>query len=69
MAMDCGNDQVNQTNNPSNDFGPCWAPNQAWVAFSTGRDGNREVYITKPGTLELYNLTNHPSQDQVSDWR
>ena len=68
MRID-GNNQTNQTNNPSNDFGPSWAPNQAWIAFTTERDGNREVYITKPGVFESYIITNHPNQDQLSDWR
>ena len=69
MRID-GVDQANQTNNPSNDFGPSWAPSQAWIAFTTDRDGNRgKVYITKRGVFEMYNITNYPNQDQFSDWR
>ena len=68
MRID-GAAQTNQTNNASNDFGASWSSNQAWIAFTTDRDGNREVYIMKPGNLELYNVTNFPSQDQVTDWR
>ena len=68
MKID-GKDLINLTNNPVNDCGPSWSPDQVWVAFTTDRDGNREVYLTKPGLPELYNLTNHPNQDQAADWR
>ena len=68
MRID-GQNPTNQTNSPASDFGPAWSLDQAWVAFTTDRDGNREVYLLKPGTSEVYNLTNNPYQDQVSDWR
>jgi Tol biopolymer transport system component len=53
--------------NTASDFWPCWAPNQALVAFTTERDGNREVYITKPNAAEVYNLTKNHSQEIASD--
>jgi Tol biopolymer transport system component len=69
MTID-GKGLVNLTNNPASDYKPSYSPDQAWAAFTSDRDGNREVYLlTKAGELELYNLTNHPSQDQSSDWR
>ena len=68
MRVDGANSDQH-SNHPASDFGPCWAPNQAWVAFTSERDGNREVYITKPNATDVYNLTVNPSQDVVSDWR
>jgi Tol biopolymer transport system component len=68
MRID-GQGATNLTNNPATDYGPCWAPTQAWVAFTTDRVGNNEVYIINTTNLELYNLTNNPNPDQVSDWR
>jgi len=67
MRID-GKGLTNQTNNSAYDFGPSWAPNQSWIAFTTDRDGNQEVYIMKPDTTEVYNLTTNPYQDQVTDW-
>jgi TolB protein len=68
MQID-GQSQTNLTNSPTSDYGPTWSGDNSYVAFTTERDGNREVYLLKPGTAELYNLTNNPYQDQVSDWR
>jgi tricorn protease len=68
LANADGTNPVDLTNNTAYDQQPAWSVDGQWIAFTSNQDGNYEIYITKPGTLELYNLTNHPSQDQVSVW-
>jgi TolB protein len=68
MRLD-GQGLIDLTNNPASDFGPVWSSDQVWIGFTSDRNGNRDVYIMKPGLPDLYNVTNNPSQDQVSDWR
>ncbi len=58
------------SNSPAADTGPSpWSPDQTWVAFTSDRTGNREIFITKPNTAETYNVTNFYGDDRVTDWR
>lgn len=38
------------------------------IAFTSDRDGNREIYIMNPDGTEQTNLTNHPSSDSRPAW-
>jgi len=38
------------------------------IAFTTERDGNREVYVMNVDGTDLHNLTRHPAQDGDVSW-
>jgi hypothetical protein len=47
-VMACGSldTATNFTNNNNgNDTGPYWSPDGTKIAFSSGRDGNAEIYV------------------------
>ncbi len=69
-----GSNQINLTNNVADDERPSWAPPgiQAvfrqnpmddYIAFTSYRDGDAEVYILNLTDYTLYNLTNDPEWD------
>ena len=64
-----GSEVRNLTNNAANDFAPTWFSvgglfgTQDWIAFTTTRDGNQEVYKVKPDGSSLANLTQNPAND------
>jgi hypothetical protein len=59
----------NLTQNPGNDFAPTWfslgilVGAQDWIAFTSTRDGNQEVYKVRPDASGLTNLTQNPAND------
>jgi Tol biopolymer transport system component len=53
---------------PVSGGGPSWSPGGAQIAFSTGRDGNSEIYkMNADGTAQI-RLTNNPAVDHQPDW-
>ena len=44
------------------------APTTSKILFTSGRDGNREIYIMNPDGSEQVNLTKHPATDQEAVW-
>jgi Tol biopolymer transport system component len=47
---------------------PTLGPNEDWIAFSTDRDGNLEIYVISMDGGNPYNLTNNPAQDRTPAW-
>ena len=41
---------------------------QARIAFSSGRDGNSDIYVIDTNGGNLQNLTNHPRSDSGPAW-
>ena len=39
-----GSDQTRITGRMTFDEHPTWSPDAKWIAFSSDRDGNREIY-------------------------
>jgi TolB protein len=60
--------ELNLTSHPASDYGFSWSPDGARLAFSTDRDGNREIYALELATGRLENLTRHPAEDVQPDW-
>ena len=65
-----GANPVNLTFNPANDSEPAWFTQQMvlmlytdWIAFTSDRDGNQEVYVMLPDGTEQVNLTLYPAND------
>jgi TolB protein len=56
-------------NNVGNDFAPSWYSvrrflgTEDWIAFTSTRDGNLEVYKVRPNGTGLENLTRNPAND------
>ena len=63
-----GANLINLTNHPAGDLSPAWSPDGKQIAFSSNRDGNREVYVMNANGTNPINLTNHPAADSEPDW-
>lgn len=50
------------------DIGPTWSPDGEWIAFSSNRAGNFDIYIMKPDGSEQTQLTFNPNGDIGSTW-
>ena len=61
--------QVNLTNNPVPDYAPVFIPDGQWIAFTTERDGNPELYVMKKDGTNVFNLTKNPAQDGAPTWK
>jgi TolB protein len=60
-----GGPLVNLTNNNFFDGDPAWSPDGSKIAFTTGRDGNAEVYVIDAADgSNPTNLTNLPSSGE-----
>ena len=45
-----------------------WQPASADFLFTSGRDGNSEIYLLRAGQSDWTNLTNHESGDNWPNW-
>lgn len=66
-----GSELRNLTSNAASDFAPTWYSiprffglgTEDWIAFTSSRDGNLEVYKVRPDGTGLTNLTKNPAND------
>ena len=60
---------VTQLTTSGKDYAACWSPDGKWVAFTSERDDNAEIYIVGADGKNLTDLTNHPAQDKEPAWQ
>lgn len=66
-----GGEVRNLTANAASDFAPVWFSipgflsigTEEWIAFTSNRDGNQEIYRVRPDGSGLTNLTKNPAND------
>jgi formylglycine-generating enzyme required for sulfatase activity/tricorn protease-like protein len=63
-----GSNPVNLTNHESSDLGPAWSPDGEYIAFSSNRDGDSDIYVMDTDGGNLINLTNNSASDSGSAW-
>lgn len=56
------------TRNEVQDTYPTWSPDGQFVAFTSKRDGNREIYVVKKDGSSPLNISKHPSEDSRPVW-
>ena len=49
----------NLTNHPDSDRGAAWSPDGKWIAFTSNRDGDPEIYIASVDGSQLTQVTNN----------
>ena len=47
---------------------PSWSPDGQWIALSSTRDGNQEIYVVRPDGKDLRRLTSDPALDMHPAW-
>jgi Tol biopolymer transport system component len=60
--------QLTNTSTSVRNLVTSWSPDGAWLAFSSDRDGNTEIYLMDPDGGNVVRLTNHPFSDFEPDF-
>lgn len=68
VAHPDGTDQRVLAQSSSEDIHPTWGPDDQWIAFSSNRTGNYEIYITDVQGDTLIQVTDDPGMDQYPAW-
>lgn len=68
VAHPDGSDQKILAQNSADDIHPTWGPDDEWVAFSSNRSGNYEIYLTDVNNDSLIQVTDDPGIDQYPAW-
>jgi WD40 repeat protein len=55
--------------NSGADGDPAWSPDGTKIAFTSGRDGNGEIYVMDANGANQTNITNNPADDSKPDWQ
>jgi Tol biopolymer transport system component len=63
-----GNDQTRLTDNVADDISPTWSPDGKQIAFTSGRDGNYEIYLMNADGSNQLRLTYVEAYDWFADW-
>ena len=56
------------TEDTADEQAPAWSPDGASIAFSTDKNGNRDVYVIELGSRRIRQLTFHSSDDDRPAW-
>lgn len=59
---------VGVTDGEQIDEAPAWSPDGQWIAFTSNRNGQTEIYLMQPDGAGLRRLTDHPAADWLPRW-
>ncbi len=68
IANDNGSDVRRVTDHQARDLYPRFSPDGKWIAFSSNRDGNYDVFVVPVTGGKPRQLTFHTADDVVSGW-
>src|SRR6202171_1593724 len=68
VASENGADVQRLTDNKARDIYPRFSPDGNWIAFSSNREGNYDVYVIPAAGGKPRQLTFHSADDNVVGW-
>lgn len=68
IAKDDGSNPVRLTDNKARDIYPRFSPEGKWIAFSSNREGNYDVFVVPAAGGKPKQLTFHTADDNVVGW-
>ncbi len=68
IASENGTDVRRLTDNTARDVYPRFSPDGQWIAFSSNREGNDDVYVIPAAGGKPRQLTFHSANDTVAGW-
>src|SRR5689334_14528873 len=68
IANDNGSGVTRLTDNQARDIYPRFSPDGKWIAFSSNREGNYDVYVIPASGGKPKQLTYHSQDDNVVGW-
>jgi tricorn protease len=68
LANENGSGLVRLTDNKARDIYPRFSPDGEWIAFSSNRDGNNDVFVIPTAGGKPRQLTFHTADDNVVGW-
>jgi len=63
-----GSNPRNLTHNAADDLNATWSPDGRFMAFTSRRDGNYEIYVMNVDGTNPYNLTHNAADDGTPVW-
>src|SRR5438876_10670851 len=69
IANENGSGVQRLTDNQARDVYPRFSPDGNWIAFSSNREGNYDVYVIAAAAGKPRQLTFHSADDNVVGWR
>jgi Tol biopolymer transport system component len=63
-----GTGQRRLTHSRGIDMHPAYSPNGQFVAFTSNRDGNYEIYVLDTATENVSRITHNPERDDFACW-
>jgi TolB protein len=57
------------TGDPYDNRWPRWSPDGDWIAYTSVRNEQTDIWMTRPDGSEKRPLTSHPGRDEIAAWR